>query len=75
MKAVLVAMHLVACQPDLLICEDMSTVSKRWEDIQACRDERKLAMARVKEALPPWAVVMSRCRYLIGRDRRSLPLF
>ena len=75
MKSVLVAMHLVACQPDLLICEDMSTATKRWHDIEPCRRDRIVEMARAKAALPDWAVVMSRCRYLIGSDQRSPPLF
>lgn len=75
MKTVLVAMHLVACQPDLLICEDVSTASKRWHDIELCRRDSAAEMARAKAALPEWAVVMSRCRYLIGSDQRSLPLF
>lgn len=75
MKTVLVAMHLVACQPDLLICEDMSAAAKRWHDIEDCRQDRGAEMARVREALPARAVVMSRCRYLIWRDRRSLPMF
>lgn len=75
MKSVLVAMHLVACQPDLLICEDMSINAKRWADIETCRQDRALEMARLKQDLPDWAVVMSRCRYLIGRDARSTPAF
>ncbi|WP_305989260.1 hypothetical protein [Roseibium sp. MMSF_3544] len=75
MKSVLVAMHLVACQPDLLICEDMSVNAKRWADIETCRQDRALEMARLKQDLPNWAVVMSRCRYLIGRDARSTPAF
>jgi len=106
-KSVLVAMHLVACQPDLLICEDMSVNAKRWADIETCRQDRALEMARLKQLicedmsvnakrwadietcrqdralemaglkqdLPDWAVVMSRCRYLIGRDARSTPAF
>jgi len=75
MKSVLVAMHLVACQPDLLLCEDMSVASKRWADIETCRKDRTVEMARVSQTLPDRAVVMSRCRYLIGRDRRSTPVF
>jgi len=74
-KSVLVAMHLVACQPDLLICEDMSVNAKRWADIETCRQDRALEMAGLKQDLPDWAVVMSRCRYLIGRDARSTPAF
>ncbi|MES0880169.1 hypothetical protein [Roseibium sp. SCP14] len=75
MKSVLVAMHLVACQPDLLICEDVSASAKRWADIETCRQDRETEIYRVKQGLPDWAVVMSRCRYLIGRDRRSSPMF
>ena len=75
MNSVLVAMHLVACQPDLLICEDMSVNAKRWADIETCRQDRNAEMYRVKQGLPAWAVVMSRCRYLIGRDQRSTPVF
>lgn len=75
MKSVLVAMHLVACQPDLLICEDIFADTRRWHDIELCRQDRALEMARARAKLPEWAVVMSRCRYLIGRDRRSLPMF
>ncbi len=75
MNAILVAMHLVACQPDLLICQDMSVDTKRWTSIETCRKDRPAEMFRVKQGLPEWAVVMSRCRYLIGRDRRSTPAF
>ncbi|MBN9669110.1 hypothetical protein [Roseibium aggregatum] len=75
MKTVLVAMHLVACQPDLLICRDMSVDSKRWADVEMCRRDRNSEMERVKRGLPDWAVVMARCRYLIGRDARSTPVF
>jgi len=74
-KSVLVAMHLVACQPDLLICEDVSTVSKRWHDIEICRQDRAAEMARTRKTLAAWAVVMSRCRYLIGQDRRPRHMF
>ncbi|WP_306141003.1 hypothetical protein [Roseibium sp. MMSF_3412] len=75
MNAILVAMHLVACQPDLLICQDMSVKTKRWTSIETCRKDRDAEMFRVKQGLPDRAVVMSRCRYLIGRDRRSTPAF
>ncbi|MHA7774249.1 hypothetical protein [Roseibium sp. M-1] len=75
MKSILVAMHLVACQPDLLLCEDLSVETKRWADIETCREDRPVEMARISETLPDWAVVMSRCRYLIGRDSRSTPSF
>ncbi|MCV0429440.1 MAG: hypothetical protein K5905_28690 [Roseibium sp.] len=75
MKSVLVAMHLVACQPDLLICEDMSVNAKRWSDIETCRQDRDAEMYRLKLDLPDWAIVMSRCRYLIGRDQRSPQIF
>lgn len=75
MKGVLVAMHIVACQPDLLVCEDISAVSARWSDIEMCREDQASHIARAKTKLPEWAVVMSRCRYLIGRDQRSAPVF
>lgn len=75
MKTVLVALHLVACQPDLLICRDLSPDSKRWADMDLCQKDRPAEMERVRQGLPVWAVVMARCRYLIGRDRRSLPVF
>jgi hypothetical protein len=75
MKSILVAMHLVACQPDLLICQDLSVDAKRWADMETCRKDREIEMFRLKQGLPEWAVVMSRCRYLIGRDRRSTPVF
>ena len=75
MKTVLVAMHLVACQPDLLICEDISAVSARWSDIETCRRDQAAHIANARANLPDWAVVMSRCRYLIGRDGRSAPAF
>lgn len=75
MKAILVAMHLVACQPDLLICEDMSVSAKRWPDMETCRQDRDTEMVRARQGLPDEVVVMSRCRYLIGRDRRSTPAF
>ncbi|MET1413973.1 hypothetical protein ABVF61_17005 [Roseibium sp. HPY-6] len=75
MKAVLVAMHLVACQPDLLICKDMSVNSKRWTDVETCRQDRDAEIFRVKQTLPETVVVMSRCRYLIGKDRRTAPAF
>jgi len=75
MKSVLVAMHLVACEPNLLICEDISASAKRWSDIETCRQDQATQVASVKHTLPDWAVVMSRCRYLIGRDRRSTPMF
>lgn len=75
MKTVLVAMHLVACQPNLLICEDMSADAKRWVDMASCHRDRGAEMARAKQMVPEWAVVMSRCRYLIARDHRSTPMF
>jgi len=75
MKSVLVAMHLVACEPNLLICEDISAVAKRWSDIETCRRDQAAQIAEASSVLPDWAVVMSRCRYLIGRDRRSAPMF
>nr|WP_319386050.1 hypothetical protein [uncultured Roseibium sp.] len=75
MNAILVAMHLVACQPDLLICEDFSMSAKRWADMETCRRDRDAEMVRVRKGLPDEAVVMSRCRYLIGRDHRSTPAF
>jgi hypothetical protein len=75
MKTVLVAMHLVACQPDLLICEDMSVNVKRWPDMEACQLDRNTEMTRIREVLPHWAVVMSRCRYLIGQDHRTPQMF
>ncbi|WP_029063722.1 hypothetical protein [Labrenzia sp. DG1229] len=75
MKLILVAMHLVACQPDLLVCQDMSVNTKRWSNIETCREDRDDEMFRLKQDLQEWAVVMSRCRYLIGSDRRSTPAF
>ncbi|WP_417685466.1 hypothetical protein [Roseibium sp.] len=75
MKAVLVAMHIVACQPDLLICKDLSDDGQRWTDVSHCDDERETRIGRERAHLPQWAVVMARCRYLITRDRRSLQLF
>lgn len=75
MNAILVAMHLVACQPDLLICQDMSVNTKRWTSIETCRQDRTVEMFRVQQGLPDWAVVMARCRYLISRDRRSTAAF
>lgn len=75
MNAILVAMHLVACQPDLLICDDMSVSSKRWTDMETCRQDQSTERVRVKQGLPDGTVVMSRCRYLIGRDHRSVPTF
>jgi hypothetical protein len=74
-KTILVAMHLVACQPDLLICKDISSVSKTWQDMEACREDRNAEMARARKMLARRLVIMSRCRYLPGRDRRSMPMF
>jgi hypothetical protein len=53
----------------------MSVNTKRWSDIETCRQDRIGEMFRLKQDLPEWAVVMSRCRYLIGSDRRSTPAF
>ncbi|MEM5580952.1 MULTISPECIES: hypothetical protein [unclassified Roseibium] len=75
MNAVLVAMHLVACQPDLLICEDISGVSQTWDTMEACRQDRDGETIRARRLLAPQTVVMSRCRYQIRRDGRSLPMF
>jgi hypothetical protein len=75
MKTVLVAMHLLACQPDLLMCEDMSVNAKRWSDMEACQLDRNTEMTRIREVLPHWAVVMSHCRYLIGRDHQTPQMF
>jgi hypothetical protein len=75
MKPILVAMHMVACQPDLLICKDMSVNAKRWSDMESCHLGRDAEMTRVKQGLPDWAVVMSRCRYLIGRNHRTPQMF
>ncbi|CTQ52653.1 hypothetical protein LP7551_01173 [Roseibium album] len=75
MKTILVAMHLVACQPDLLICEDMSVNTKRWSDMEACQLDRNTEMTRIREVLPHTAVVMLRCRYLIGRDHQTPQMF
>lgn len=75
MKSVLIAMHLVACEPELLICQDVSVETKRWQDMETCQNDRGHEMQKAQEILPEWAVVMSRCRYLIGRDRRTTPMF
>ncbi|ASP36207.1 hypothetical protein [Labrenzia sp. VG12] len=75
MKSVLIAMHLVACEPDLLICRDISSTLSRWSDIAACRQDQAIRIAEAERALPERIVVMSRCRYLIGRDQRSAPMF
>jgi hypothetical protein len=75
MTAVLIALHLVACQPDLLICQDVSASKERWQDMGDCEAAREKEMQLAKKSLPEEAVVMSRCRYMIGRDRRSLQLF
>ena len=42
MKSVLVAMHLVACEPDLLICQDISSTVSRWSDMAACRQDQAI---------------------------------
>ncbi|WP_420411960.1 hypothetical protein [Roseibium sp.] len=75
MTAVLVALHLVACQPDLLICQDLSASKEQWHDMGDCEAARETEMQQAKALLPEDAVVMSRCRYRIGRDRRSLQIF
>ncbi|WP_298813922.1 hypothetical protein [uncultured Roseibium sp.] len=75
MKTVLIAMHLVACEPDLLICQDVSMDAKRWQDMGTCQNDRDHEMQKARGKLPEWAVVMSRCRYLIGRDLRTAPMF
>ncbi len=75
MNTVLIALHLVACQPDLLICKDLTASQVHWQDMEACEDGRATQMRQAKETLPDWAIVMSRCRYLVGRDQRSVPIF
>ncbi|MBS8261379.1 hypothetical protein DYI23_14235 [Roseibium polysiphoniae] len=75
MKSVLVALHIVACQPDLLICKDMADDGLRWTDISHCTARKEDLMSSARSQLPAWAVVMARCRYLIGRDGRSLQVF
>lgn len=75
MTGVLVALHLVACQPNLLICEDLTASQAHWRDMEACEAGRLIQMREARERLPKWVVVMSRCRYQIGRDQRSVPMF
>ncbi|QDG79144.1 hypothetical protein [Labrenzia sp. PHM005] len=75
MTAVLVALHLVACQPDLLICQDLAASKEQWQDMRDCEAARETEMQLAKDTLPEEAVVMSRCRYMIGRDQRSLQIF
>ena len=75
MKTILVAMHLVACEPDLLICQDYSINAKRWPDMEACQMARDMEMSRLSKTLPTWAVVMSRCRYLLGKGYNPYAMF
>lgn len=75
MDVILIALHMVACQPDLLICKDVEFNTHRYEDMGDCLEARPVQMKEARERLPDWAVVMSRCRYLIARDRRSMPVF
>ncbi|WP_417666692.1 hypothetical protein [Roseibium sp.] len=75
MKSVLVALHIVACQPDLLICKDLADDGNRWSDISHCHEKLNARLARERAQLPDWAVVMARCRYLMTSDRRSMQLF
>lgn len=75
MNAVLIALHLVACQPDLLVCQDLTASQVHWQDMETCEAGRADQMLKARNQLPEWAVVMSRCRYMIGRYQRSVPAF
>lgn len=75
MKMILVALHIVACQPDLLICKDLADDGRRWTDMGDCLQTRSATMATARRTLPDWAIVMSRCRYLTSKDHRSPSLF
>lgn len=75
MNGVLIALHLVACQPNLLICEDLSASREYWEDMDACQIAREPEMDRARDNLPDETVVMSRCRYTIAPDARTAPIF
>lgn len=75
MNGVLVALYLVACQPDLLICKDLPDDGRRWTDIGDCHDSRGNSVSEARKRLPDDLVVMARCRLLISRDGRSPALF
>ncbi|WP_422019310.1 hypothetical protein [Roseibium sp.] len=75
MNGVLIALHLVACQPNLLICEDVSATREYWENMDACQMAREPEMDRARDDLPDEIVVMSRCRYTIAPDARTAPIF
>jgi hypothetical protein len=75
MNGVLVALYLVACQPDLLICRDIPDDGRRWTDIGDCHDSRKSSVTRARKHLPDSLVIMAKCRFLISRDARSPALF
>ncbi|MEJ8473529.1 hypothetical protein [Roseibium algae] len=75
MKSILVALHIVACQPDLLICKDLADDGQRWSDMSHCTSQRAKMIEAAKSQLPDWSVVMARCRYLMNRDGRSLAIF
>ncbi len=75
MNTVLVVLHLVACQPDLLICNDMPDDGRRWTDIGDCQQVRPITESRAKSASGNGLVIMGKCRYLIDRDGRSPLLF
>ncbi|OJJ13183.1 hypothetical protein BKI51_03805 [Alphaproteobacteria bacterium AO1-B] len=75
MNGVLIALHLVACQPNLLVCEDLSASREYWEDMDACQMAREPEMDRARDDLPDETVVMSRCRHTIAPDARTAPIF
>lgn len=71
MNGVLVALYLVACQPDLLNCKDIPDDGRRWTDIGDCHESRKSSVTRAQKRLPNNLVIMAKCRLLISRDARS----
>jgi hypothetical protein len=75
MNGVLIALHLVECQPNLLICEDLSASREYWENMGACQMAREPEVDRARDDLPDETVVMSSCRYTIAPDARTAPIF
>ena len=75
MNGVLIALHLVACQPNLLICEDVPASREYWADMDACQMAREPEVDRARHSLPDQTIVMSRCRYMIAPDARTAAIF
>lgn len=73
MSGVVVLLHLVVCEPNLLICEDLEIPQVVFRDVVACNEMMPRAIEVARQARAPNMVVMGRCRFGFARQTPPPP--